>query len=93
MGRRSLISLHQTTFQLILLLDFSNLTSHLENTGIGISGCPVSLDNKKTELGSSSHNEVSPSSGEDIGIVLVPCRTWKCIPPAISGELVILEVP
>ena len=29
----------------------------------------------------------------DTGIVLVPCRTWKCVPTAIFGGVDISEVP
>ena len=76
-----------------LLLAFSDLTFHLEDTGISISGCPVSLDNKETQLGNSSDQESSPSSGKEIGVVLVLCRIKECIPPAISANVVIPEVP
>ena len=48
------------------------------------SGCTVLPDSKETGLGSSDH-EASPSAGKNTGIVLVPCRAWKCIPTAISG--------
>ena len=40
-------------------------------------------DSKETEL-VSSDEEASRSVGKNTGIVLVPCRTWKCIPMAIS---------
>ena len=49
-------------------------------------------DNKETELGSSDQ-EPSPSSDKNIGIVLLPCRAWECIPLGFSGEVVIPEVP
>ena len=45
-----------------------------------------------TEIGSSDQ-EVSPSAGENTGIVFVPCRTRKCVPTAISGGVDIPEVP
>ena len=61
-------------------LDFS----HLEDTGIGFSGCNVPSDSKETELGR-SNQEASPSAGKNTGIVLVPCRAWKCVPTTISG--------
>ena len=48
------------------------------------SGCTVPLDGKETELGGSDQ-KASPSAGKNIGIVLVPCRAWKCVPTAISG--------
>ena len=47
------------------------------------SGCTVLPDSKETELGS-SNQEASPSAGKNTGIVLVPCRAWKCVPTAIS---------
>ena len=31
------------------------------------------------ELGHSDQ-EASPSTGKNTGVVLVPCRTWKCVP-------------
>ena len=49
-------------------------------------------DGKENELGSSDQ-EVSPSAGKNPRIVLVPCRTWKCVPTAISGGMDISEVP
>ena len=41
----------------------------------------------------SSNQEASPSAGKNIGVVLVPCCTWKCVPTAISGGVDISEVP
>ena len=55
-------------------------------------GCTVSSDSKETKLGS-SNQEASVSAGKDIGIVLVSCCSWKCIPTAISGGVNISEVP
>ena len=52
------------------------------------SGCSV----LQLELGSSDQ-EASSSAGKNTGIVLVPCRTWKCVPTAISGGVDISEVP
>ena len=49
-------------------------------------------DTKETKLGSSDQ-EASPSAGKNTGIVLVPCRAWKCVPTAISGSVDISEVP
>ena len=48
------------------------------------SGCTVLPDSKETKLGSSDQ-EASPSAGKNTRIVLVPCRTWKCVPTTISG--------
>ena len=49
-------------------------------------------DSKETELGSSDQED-SPSAGKNTAIVLVPCRTWKCVPTPISGRVDISEVP
>ena len=56
------------------------------------SGWTVPPDSKETELGG-RYQEASPSAGKNIGIVLVPCRTWKCVPTTISGGVDISEVP
>ena len=50
------------------------------------SGCTVPSVSKETKLGSSDQ-EASPSAGKNAGIVLVPCRAWKCVPTAISGGM------
>ena len=47
---------------------------------------------KETEL-RSSDQEASLSAGKNTGVVLVPCRTWKCVPTAISVGVDISEVP
>ena len=47
---------------------------------------------KETDLGSSDQ-EASLSAGKITGVVLVPCRTWKCVPTAISVGVDISEVP
>ena len=49
-------------------------------------------DSKETKLGS-SNQEVSSSDGKNTWIVLVPCRTLKCVPTAISGDMDISEDP
>ena len=72
-------------------LAFSDLTCHLKDTGIGVF-CTVPPDSEETELGSSDQ-EASPSAGKNIGVVLVPCHTWKCVPTAIFGGVDISEVP
>ena len=56
------------------------------------SGCTVPLDSMETKIGS-SNQEASPSAVKNTGIVLVPCRTWKCVPTAISGGADISRVP
>ena len=56
------------------------------------SGCTVPPDSKETKLGS-SNQEASLSAGKNIGIVLVSCCSWKCIPIAISGSVDISEIP
>ena len=55
------------------------------------SGCTVPPDSKETKLGS-SNQEAFPSAGKNTRIVLVPCRTWNCVPTAISGGIDISEV-
>ena len=57
-----------------------------------LSGYTMPPDNKETKHGSSDQ-EVSPSAAKNTGVVLLPCRTWKCIPTAISGDMNIPEVP
>ena len=47
------------------------------------SGCTVLPDSKDTKLGSSDE-EAFQSVDKNTGIVLVPCRTWKCVPTVIS---------
>ena len=47
-------------------------------------------DSKETKLG---FQGVSPSAGKNTGIVLVPCRAWKCVPTAISGGMNIFRGP
>ena len=60
-------------------LAFSDLTCHIEDTGIGAFGCAVLPDTKETELGSSDQ-EASPSAGKNIGEVLVPCSRMEVHP-------------
>ena len=50
------------------------------------------FDSKETEL-ESSDQEASPTVGKNTGEVLVLARAWKCVPTAISGGVVISEVP
>ena len=73
-------------------LAFSDLTCHLEDTGICVFGCTLSPDSKETKLGS-NNQEVSLSAGKNTVIVLVPCHAWKCVPTFISGGADISEVP
>ena len=56
------------------------------------SGCTVPPDSKETKFGSSDQ-EASSSAGKNIGIVLVPCRAWKCVPTAISSGVDVFKVP
>ena len=53
-------------------LTFSDLTCHLEDTGIRVSGCTVPPVRRETQLGSSDL-EASSSAGKNTDIVLVPC--------------------
>ena len=55
------------------------------------SGCTVPPYSKETELGSSDQ-DASPSTGKNVGIVLVPCRVGTCVPTAISGGVDISDV-
>ena len=36
--------------------------------------------------------EVFPSAGENAGMILVSCRSWKCVPTAVSGSVDISEI-
>ena len=56
------------------------------------SGFTVPPDIKDTKL-VSTDQKASPSAGKNTGVVLVPCRAWKCVPTAISGGVDISEVP
>ena len=58
------------------LLAFSDLTCHLEDTGIGVFWLP---DSKEIQLGSSDQ-EASPSAGKNTGVVLVPCLCMEVRP-------------
>ena len=61
-------------------LSFSDLTCHLEDTGVGVFWlhCVV-WDSKETELGSSDQ-EASTSAGENTGVVSVPCSYMEVSP-------------
>ena len=48
-------------------------------------------ESKKTKLGTNDQ-EASPSAGKS-GVVLVPCRAWKCVSAAISDGVDISKVP
>ena len=71
-------------------LAFSDMTCHLQYTGIIFSGWIVLPDSKETVLGS-SEQEVSPSTGKNTGKVLVLCI--KCVPRAISSGVDISDIP
>ena len=60
-------------------LTFPDVTCHLEDTGMSVSGCTVSPDSKETKLGSSDQ-EASQSAGENTGVVLVPCSRMEVCP-------------
>ena len=57
-------------------LAFSDLTCHLEDTGIGVFWLPNS---KEIELGSGDQ-EAAPSAGKSVGVVLVPCSCMEVRP-------------
>ena len=54
-------------------LAFSDLTCHLEDTGVGVFGCTVLPDSKEIKLGS-SNQEASPSWNLE-----KPCTKWLYI--------------
>ena len=56
-----------------------------------LSGSTVPPDSTETQVGS-SNQEASPSAGKNSGLVLVPCRAWKCVPTAISDVVNISKV-
>ena len=56
------------------------------------SGSTLLPDSKVTEL-RSSDQEASPSAVKNTGVVLVPCRAWKCVSTANSGGADISKVP
>ena len=58
------------------IFSFSDLTCHLEDTGIGVFWLP---DSKEIQLGSSDQ-EASPSAGKNTGVVLVPCSHMEVHP-------------
>ena len=60
-------------------LTFSDLACHLEDTGIGVSGCTVPPDSNETELGS-SNQEACPSAGKNTRVVLVTCSRMEVRP-------------
>ena len=56
------------------------------------SGCTVLPDSKETELGSNDE-KACRSAVKNTWIVSVPCRGWKCVPAAISGNVDISKIP
>ena len=56
------------------------------------SGCIIPPDNKETKLGS-INQEPSPSTGENTGVVLMPCHIWKHGPSRTFVGVIISEVP
>ena len=61
-----------------LFLAFSDLTCHLEDTGMVFSGC-LPPDSKKTKL-RSSNQKASLSAGKNTGAVLQPCSHIEVSP-------------
>ena len=49
-------------------------------------------DSREPKLGS-SHEQASQSTGKNTGVVLVPCRSLKCVLTAISSGVDISEDP
>ena len=56
------------------ILAFLDLTCHLEDMGIGVSGCTVQTKLRKSD------QEASPSAGENTWVVLVPCSGMEVHP-------------
>ena len=73
-------------------LAFSDVTCHLEDTGIGVFWLHCTAWCKETKLGS-SNEEASSSAGKNTRIILVPCCAYKCVPIAISNGVDIFKVP
>ena len=73
-------------------LAFSDLTCHLEDTGIGVFWQPCAVDSKETELGSNDQ-ETSPSAGKKSGVVLVLRLRMETRLAATSGGVDISDVP
>ena len=57
-----------------------------------MNSCSVPPDSKEPKLGS-SHEQASQSTGKNTGVVLVPCRSLKCVLTAISSGVDISEDP
>ena len=60
-------------------LTFSDLTWHLEDTGISAFWLQCAPDSKETELGS-INQEVFPSADKNTRVVLVPCSRIEVHP-------------
>ena len=58
------------------LLASTNLTCHLEDTGIMFSAFTVYPDSTEIELGSRDQ-EASPSTGKNTRVVIAPCLRWS----------------
>ena len=52
-------------------LAFSDLTCHLEDTGIGVFSCFIVLHDSKETEPESSNQEVSPLAGKNNGLDLI----------------------
>ena len=68
-------------------LAFSDLTCHLQDTGIGIFWLQCCIIVRRPNLEETTH-EASPSAGKNTGVVLVPCCAWKSVLTAISSALI-----
>ena len=73
-----------------LILVLLELTCHLREIEIGV--FLAALIVKVSKLGS-SNQKGSLSTGKNIGVVLVPWCTWKCISIAIFGGVNIPRIP
>ena len=61
------------------VLTFSDLTFHLEDTGIGVFWLQCTAENKETKLGS-SNQEASPSAGKNTEVVVIPSLSMEVHP-------------
>ena len=64
-------------------LAFSDLTCHLQDTGIVIFWLQCCIIVRRPHLEETTQ-EASPSAGKNTGVVLVPCCAWKSVLTAIE---------
>ena len=74
-------------------LTFSDLTCHLEDTGSCFLVALYCLIARRLNLEVAVKRLLSPSAGKSTRVVLVPCRAWKCVLTAVSGDVDRSDVP